>query len=306
MTTNNSIFNKIIYNSLNLDYPNKIIDYENQTNKTVCKIMNNFIDTYKDYFNDKIFVLISQDDIYSLIAYNILKNIQGTYTFNLKILGKRKNLKKYIPKKEFISKIKINSKKIKQDIIFISSFNPIYKVENSSKVYKNLNSDSSFKIIDIFTPMQFYILSSFYSIKDQDLLKKFKEKDFLDFRWFTLNNGTFQKDSCIFNNNYFTNIVDKYLKEKEVYLIKFLGDNSDFSIFDDIIRTNNICLYFFDKEKKEFLETNLNMYINPINCINENNANNIVLTKLFIQTNIKYKFLGEWAQEEKEKIIRGD
>lgn len=306
METNNLISNKIIYNFLNLDYPNKIINYENQTNKTVCKVMNHFIDTYKDYFNNKIFILISQDDIYSLIAYNILKNIQGTYSFNLKIFGKRKKLKKHIPKKEFISKMKINSKKIKQDIIFISSFNPIYKVENNSKVYKDLGSDSFFKIIDIFTPMQFYILSNFYSIKDQNLLKDFKKEKFLDFKWFTLHNGTFQKDPYIFNNEYFINITNKYLKEKEIYLIKFSGNNSDFPIFDNIIKTDNICLYFFNKEKEKFLETNLNPYINSMNCINEDNTNNIILARSFIQTNIKYKFLGEWTKEEKEKILRGD
>ena len=169
MNVYNNISYKIIYNYLNLDYPNGLISYSDQTNKTICKIMNDFINIYKNDFDFKTFILVSQDDIYSLIAYNILKNIQGMYKFNLKIIGKRKNTKEFIKKNNFINKFKL--KKIKQDnIIYISCFNPIYKVKNNKNTFKELRANNCYNIIDKFTPLQFQIISEFYAIKNEKLL----------------------------------------------------------------------------------------------------------------------------------------
>lgn len=301
MEINNNVFNKIIYNYLNLDYSNNLIDYENQTNQTVCKIMNNFIDTYKNNFNNKTFILMYQDDIYSLIAYNILKNIQGVYHFNLKIYGKRKNTKQYIKKNEFVNFLKF--KRIKQEnIIYISCFNPIYKVKNSPILFKELSYNDCYKIINKFTPYQFEILSKFYSIKKEILLDEFKLNFFIQFKQFTSDIQSFLDEKPdIFKNKYFSDMVEYELKNSKFYLIKLNGNESDFELFDRLIKLNEVCFYFYDnnKEKEDFLKLNLNNYVPTANIINKNNSNNYELVNLFLKTNMSYTTWGCWTKNEK-------
>lgn len=301
MNADNNILHKIIYNYLNLDYPNGLISYSDQTNKTICKVMNDFINTYKNDFDSKNFILIYQDDIYSLITYNILKNIQGIYNFNLKIFGKRKKTKKYIKKNNFINKFKI--KKIKQDdIIYISCFNPIYKVKNKKNVFKELRTNNYYNLIDKFTPLQFQIISEFYAIKDEKLLQEFKQDYFLDFKWFTLHEGTFQNnfDTDIFNNEYFNNIFKNEFNKTNIYIIKLNGNENDFPLFDYLRNIDGINLYFFDNKNLNFLQTNLNFYINPKNAIKNYNSNNYLLARSFSKINAKIFYLGEWTEEEKK------
>lgn len=301
MNVDNNILHKIIYNYLNLDYPNGLISYSDQTNKTICKVMNDFINTYKNDFDSKNFILIYQDDIYSLITYNILKNIQGIYNFNLKVFGKRKKTKKYIKKNNFINKFKI--KKIKQDdIIYISCFNPIYKVKNKKNVFKELRTNNYYNLIDKFTPLQFQIISEFYAIKDEKLLQEFKQDYFLDFKWFTLHEGTFQNnfDTDIFNNEYFDNIFKNEFNKTNIYIIKLNGNENDFPLFDYLRNIDGINLYFFDNKNLNFLQTNLNFYINPKNAIKNYNSNNYLLARSFSKVNAKIFYLGEWTEEEKK------
>lgn len=300
MNVDNNILHKIIYNYLNLDYPNGLISYSDQTNKTICKVMNDFINTYKNDFDSKSFILIYQDDIYSLITYNILKNIQGIYNFNLKVFGKRKKTKKYVKKNNFINKFKI--KKIKQDdIIYISCFNPIYKVKNKKNVFKELRTNNYYNLIDKFTPLQFQIISEFYAIKDEKLLQEFKQDYFLDFKWFTLHEGTFQNnfDTDIFNNEYFDNIFKNEFNKTNIYIIKLNGNENDFPLFDYLRNIDGINLYFFDNKNLNFLQTNLNFYINPKNAIKNYNSNNYLLARSFSKINAKIFYLGEWTEEEK-------
>ena len=81
----------IVYN-MNLDYQ-KEFNYEEQTNRTLNTIMNNFVHNYKNMFNTHTFILEYQDDVFGIITYNILKNIQGIYNFDLKVFGKVKKTK---------------------------------------------------------------------------------------------------------------------------------------------------------------------------------------------------------------------
>lgn len=301
MNVYNNISYKIIYNYLNLDYPNGLISYSDQTNKTICKIMNDFINIYKNDFNFKTFILVSQDDIYSLIAYNILKNIQGMYKFNLKIIGKRKNTKEFIKKNNFINKFKL--KKIKQDnIIYISCFNPIYKVKNNKNTFKELRANNYYNIIDKFTPLQFQIISEFYAIKNEKLLQEFKQNYFLDFKWFTLHDGTFENNAGIdiFNNEYFYDIIKNKFNQINTYIIKLNGNENDFILFDSLIKTDGIFLYFFDNKNIDFLKENLNFYISPKNAIKNYNSNNYLLAKSFHKFNMNITYLGNWTEEEKD------
>lgn len=149
-----------------LDYfdNTKFTNYENQTNYTLCCIMNNFIAKYKKDFNNKIFILEYNDDIYSTIAYRILKNLQGVFNFNLKVKGSCKIYEKEINKKDKISIIDriVNRKKNR---IFISCYNPIYDVISSNATHIKTNSEKFF-IINRFTKEQFKIMCKFFCVKD--------------------------------------------------------------------------------------------------------------------------------------------
>lgn len=300
MEINHSIISTLIYHSLNLDYPRGRTSYDNQTNVTISTIMNDFIHKYKNDFKNKTFILIYNDDIYSLIAYQIIKNIQGLFSFNLKVDGKRKNTKTEISKKDFLNyfqKKKLN----KDNIIYISCFNPIYKVKNNENSFKELSHNNEvYNIIEKFTPLQFQIMSEFYSIKNNKLLQEFYKSYFVKLKWFTLHPEKFQNKIDFFIDEYSSEIIDESLQNKIIYLIKLNGDENDFPLFDKLLNTNGIFLYFYDSEKINFLEVNFNFYIEPRNKIDKNNSNNFILAQKFLRSGINIEYFGNWTEEEKE------
>lgn len=245
-------YNLSIYNKMNLDYNRHIISYEDQTNKTINKIMNNFINKYKNDFDKKQFILLYNDDIFSLIAYYILKNIQGLYNFNLKIKGKRQNTKKHINRKLFVNKFKRY-----KDVIYISCDNPLYKVKNKGVSFNKLKYNDSYKIIDRFTPDQFVIISKFYSINDLELLSEFSKDYFIEFQ------------RAIIDID-FTKYFDYFdTKEKILFLVKLEGNENDFKIFDKIINIDKPIIFCYNKEKYNFLNENLNPFIRNSNIIRQ-------------------------------------
>lgn len=289
--------NELFRYGLNLDYPRPDIDYLNQTNTTVSKIMNDFVGQYKNNFKDKKFILFYNDDIYSLIAYQILKNIQGIYPFTLQLYGKRKNTKKLINKKEFLTFL--SKKSSIKNAIYISCFNPIYKVKNSKISFKELSNPNCYCIIDKFTPTQFRILSNFYHINDSKLLRDMTTKKFLDFDNFTLYRDV-KNINSISKNSFYLGCKDFYNetinKITEINLIKFKGNKDDFTLFDKVLKNcdNKIYYYFYDKKSYQFLIENFNPYINSVNVINEYNSNTILQNPLKIQCN----YIGDWTSEE--------
>ena len=159
-----------LFHNMNLEYykyDNKF--EENETNIIFNKITNDFIGKYKDYFN-KDFILYYTDDVIGLISYYLLSTISQISEFTFKIYCKTKIKKtlKYIDKKHIIKKLKIKSDK---DIIFLSTFNPLYYVINEAKYYNFLNSNNS--IISCLTPKQLKNISEYYNIKDENLLSIF-------------------------------------------------------------------------------------------------------------------------------------
>lgn len=296
----NILRNKLIFNALNLDYPRANQNYINQTNTTISTIMNDFIKQYYNNFKDTYFILLYNDDIYSLIAYQILKNIQGIYPFKLKILGKRKNTKIETNKKDFLNYFQLNKIK-KENIIYISCFNPIYKVKNSILPFKELRNNC-YNIIEKFTPIQFKIMTNFYAIKNNKLLSEFNNGFFEQFCDFSNSKGFFQKCTLIFTNPYFDNIIKDI---KTLDLIQLQGNEEDFLIFDQIVKTSNnhICFYYYDINNKEFLMNNLNSYINPANIICNNNSNNITISNTLIKNGLIPNFIGNWLEKDKEKFL---
>ena len=247
----------IVYN-MNLDYQ-KEFNYEEQTNRTLNTIMNNFVHNYKNMFNTHTFILEYQDDVFGIITYNILKNIQGIYNFDLKVFGKVKKTKNlFYNNKDIITK-----RKLKQfdNIIKINCFNPLYYVDFSGKDFNDLSN--SISLIDSFTPQQLKYLCKFFNlndIKNKEILQPLLKMDF-----FTLN-------TLYVNFNNFTD--SKVLKEKYIINIpKFqvynlTGTEEDFPIFDLILKQEKESIYFYycPEDKEQFVINNLNHFINSRNA----------------------------------------
>ena len=231
---------------------------ENETNIIFNKITNDFIEKYKDYFN-KDFILYYTDDIIGLISYYLLSTISQISEFTFKIYCKEKIKKtlKYIDKKHIIKKLKI---KDNQNIVYLSAFNPLYYVINETKDYNILNSNNS--IIANLTPKQLKNISEYYNIKDENLLSIFSNNSVNNFINFC--NGEEGKLTELYNSI-------GYLyenKNPKILVYNLSGDESDFSIFDEIRENshNSIIFYNYSEELHDVIQYNLNPFIDARNA----------------------------------------
>lgn len=253
---------RLLKHNLNLDYQ-KNFNYEIQTDRTLNFIMNNFVKNNQQNFKNKIFVIEYQDNIFGILTYYILKNIQGVYPFNLKICGKIKQTKELIyNKKDIIKKWRIKNKK---NIIFINCFNPLYYVKFSKEDFNNLSN--SISIIDKFTPEQFSILCKFF------YLDREKYRHIIEPVWHEMQDTIFN----FYKNNYKKDFLLAATPKIKIWNLE--ANNEDFSLYDEILRNENetINLYICPKEKEDFLISNLSPYVNsrntPIKDYNLNLSN---------------------------------
>lgn len=246
---------RLIKHILNLDY-DKNYDYEKQTNITLNRIMNNFVKNHIDYFENSIFIIDYTDDIYGFLTYSILKNIQGVYPFNLKIIGKVKRTKKLFYNKKDIIRVK---RKFNKNVIFINCFNPLYYVDFPAKKFNNLSN--SISLIESFTPEQLYFLCEFFALnkeKYRKILSPILSK-------ITPNLINFYQEKG--------NIKD-YKEQSfnlpKIKLWKLKGTDEDFPIYDEILKTENDFINIYecpkDNEKIQFIKINLNYFINARNA----------------------------------------
>lgn len=240
---------RMIAHNMNLDYQT-ISDYEHQTDRTLNRIMNKFVADYKDYFDTHTFVLEYQDNIFGVLTYYILKNIQGVYSFDLKVYGKIKKTKKlFYNKKDIIKKWKL---KRLTNTIKINCFNPLYYVEFDEKDFNDLSN--SISIIKQFTPQQLKYLCKFFNIitvYNADVLAPLSNE---------------------FINNYFS--YGSFYKKKYsnpipgINKYHLTGTEEDFVTFDCILKEeeNTINFYYCPEDKEKWVKDNLNYYINSRNA----------------------------------------
>lgn len=159
---------KIQHFNLNLDYLPLNLSVELQTNNIINDKINSIMRKYSTHFREKIFILEYNDDLISVIAYNILSRISDISDLQFNIFGKAKRTKSYIfkkDKKKFISLRKI--RKIKDRCIFVSVLNPIYNVIPQNKNFKNLGASlaiDTIKLMENFTPQEMFEAQKFYGI----------------------------------------------------------------------------------------------------------------------------------------------
>lgn len=296
-----------LYHSLNLDYPQNGLSAESQTNALINQIMVRFISKYKDDFNNKYVILESQNDTLTLLAYTLLKNIQVIEPFQLLIFGKRHYLKKYIRKQKikekFIAKKQFDKLNQNNKVIFVSCYNPIYKVVNKKNNFNK--NDNTFEILKDFTPKEIQISNNFYNIK------------------ITRNDIKFSKNSLIKQYDIFCNgfleiksdllPFEIYNKKYPIYIVKFYENDMDKNkeILDTIVETDGMVFYYCEKSEDKYpiLSSNFQFFLkNKSNIPNKKyyNINSYGIVKqLYDENGLLEKpiFLGDFSPEEKDMWI---
>lgn len=305
---------------LNMDYKIEGLSLEKQTNFLINDIIN---DLYKKIDGSKIIVYEYNDDLISLIGYNVLKAVQAIKPFKLKIYGKKpKKTKKMIKAKEnFISQRKV--KKLIKDskCLIISSFSPIYKVGKIEHISNKINFTDhyDYKIMERFTPEEISMSQKFYHI---GYIKDYQKINGKKINVFDRELDTIQKK---------INDVESYLdwNEFEDYvvpacLILWIDDTDDVyneQLLQKAEQFDGLVFYFYvNGLKAPAILSNVTYNLLVKHTINRFNSKDYdsynylayCTVSQFYQywwdkgcADVKCKFIGNWPQERKEKITSG-
>lgn len=269
---------------LNLDYNDGLSAIDVQTNRLIAKNINILNNKIKEIENPVI-IFEDHNDKLSDIAYNILICIK-TVAPKCTIYNYGKNKRKGFQHLNFIKKILLKNK---ENIIYVTPINPIYKVLNNTEKFNILRRDS-FNILERFTIEELVEAGKFYNVD-------------------VFNSTHYIRGLSAFQNFY--NTKENYknipeLKEKyDIIFINLTGTNKDFEIFDEIKNTNDICFYYCDEDKiKDIVLCGINFYIeNKNNAITKDyNVNRRFNKNELLDSNIGIiKFMGEWNEELRKK-----
>ena len=273
---NKMLMNKLLRFELNLDYPMDNYSIEDQTNLLINKKINEFISIYAKDFNSKVFVYNYNDDIISLIGYEILLSIKSLYpNFKFYLYGKKRKTKKYLENKQkFISLRKIHKIccKGENNIIAINSYNSIYKVINYNKLSKVF---VDYELMEQFTPKEIFIAQTFYHIGyiKKDLIQN-NNKDIIAFQNWIEFRGDIDLEKFDIRN----------LREKVKVLLMKCGD-SDEEIGKKMMEVDNsedVILYFHNGKDLIINDKAYNFILKKTdNRLNEWNNNNEELLNEF-------------------------
>lgn len=312
-----SIMKKLILRyRLNMDYRIEGLSLEKQTNFLINDIIN---DLYKKIDSSKIIVYEYNDDLISLIGYNVLKAIQSIKPFKLKIYGKKpKKTKKMIKAKEsFISQRKVK-KLIKDSKCFIiSSFSPIYKVGNVGHISNKFDFQYNYELMNRFTPDEISVSQKFYHIgyiKDYQKINGEKINVFdkeLNSIQKKIDNVETYLNWDKFENYDVPNCLMLWLDENEEQNEQLLQKAEQF---------DGLVFYFYSKEYEAPILSNItyNFMVkhtaNRINRADYDSYNYLAYNAAsnFYQyywdkgcPNIKCEFSGNWPQEARDRITLG-
>ena len=150
---------KIAHFNLNLDYPIENIPIDIQTNALINKVLNNFYNLYKDNIQQYYIVYEYRDDCISFVGLRLLQILAEQMNFNFEIYGKVKKFKKKVGNARRVNEKEINKK---TNVLLISNFNPIYKVNQIEELSKKIKHDQRYNIVEQFTPDELSIAFNFY------------------------------------------------------------------------------------------------------------------------------------------------
>lgn len=264
-----------IINYFNINCPIYQDEVKN-TDLAISKIMSKFLTEYTIKIRQRYtFILDYRNDIFSLLAYSIIKNCISVSHLDIDIryLG---DLKTDIEKKYFrdIKPIGIKKATKMKKAILITGFNPICNVVNFGYFSKHF--------IDIFNPLESFTPNNLKMIQDY----YYSNEDFKDFY---INNLGKRTEEESYWNKFFSYPVAAVSKENNFNLEKFyyekinedvpvvvfslLGTEEDFELYDFILKSSkegNIHLYIVNGNLN-FVKTNLNFYIDSKNMVQDSN-----------------------------------
>ena len=267
-----------IINYFNLNCPVYNDEVKN-TDLVISKVIGQFLFEYSAKVRQGYTFIVNYDnDIYSLLAFALIKNCISVVKGNIDIryMG---TLKTEIEKEYFKGIKPIGFKKASKmkKAVLITGFNPICNVKHQEYLSKHF--------IDIFNPLEHYtpenirINQNFYFDKD-----KFSDFYFTD--------TGFETQRQLYWKEYFSYPItevkeeyhfnpDKFYEENidesiPVVVFSLLGTEEDFDLYDFILKSSkegNIHLYIVngDEGKIDFVKTNLNPYIDPRNMLQDIN-----------------------------------
>ncbi len=290
---------KILHHSLNLDYQQNGISAENQVNQFINYIMNSFLlKFHEEDFKTKYFVLEFQNDMLSLITYNMLKALQSVYNFQILIYGKHSQLNSYIKryknhknKERTINIFTFNRLKKENRMVLISCYNPIYQVVNITKKFNKF--DLCFNFIERMTQKEIFIAKDFYDIElsktDEAIFQNTLVCDFQSF--------------CDGENASLFNWKNESLSiPKEIHIVKLTNDNeSNNELLNDIVKTQDMVFYECDEDllKYPILFSDFQFYLkNKSNIAGYWNVNAYSIVQTLIRDyNVKVIYHGEVNQQ---------
>lgn len=240
MTTLNA---KIKHFNLNLYYPistNAVAE----TNWIIQQTLNNFLDKYGKYESTHTFILEYQDDILSVICYRMLQSLTSVSNIRVNLFGKHKITKKYVKDAKFISKWKLNRLLKRENIIYISTFNPLYQVVKTDKIFKSFNMDNVImtELINKFCYSHLLTAREFYHIGyiKNDLIEDSRCADFEN--WCCAGAAENQRFNPKVWQDYELNFVGADYDNDKIYVIKLTSD----------LKQNNIILQRMENEDAMF------------------------------------------------------
>lgn len=275
-----------VINYFNFDGP-LYEDEGRNTDYSVAKAIRTFIEKYKSEIRQNYtFIIDYQNDIFSLLAYKIIKSSSSVVgkDYDIRYCGK---LKTEEEKAYFKNERPIGIKKAQKlkKAVLITGFHPICNVID-------LNYFSKFFIeiynpLEHFTPQCLSILQDYYTDKEKDkaiIIENLGERDVKEKFWFDYFSYPMKYPDTL-------DIIRVNVKMEKDNLVPpyvcftLSGTEQDFPLYDFILKSSkegNIHLYIIPEDKVDFVKTNLSPYLDFRNQINDLNLITKEEAKVFI------------------------
>lgn len=197
---------------------------EIQTNQYIQNRMNILVSYLKNHKNIKYIILDYKDDMLSYINYSIVSNYFQFLNNNYKLLffGKIKKTKDYIYNyKQYKILNKFNYKKYINNSLYISGFNPMYKVNDTLKISNKF--PLKLNLINLMSSDEIICSLDFFQVKNNNYSKdSYEFQSSVPFKLYTSKclNTTYKIPELIDleDNNIKYNIfhISKNLSEEEL------------------------------------------------------------------------------------------
>lgn len=264
-----------VINYFNFDGP--LFEKEDQnTDYSVAKTIRSFIEKYKSEIKQRYtFIINYQNDIFSLLAYKIIKSSSSVVgkDFDIRYCGELKTPRE---KEYFKNERPIGLKKAKKlkKAILITGFHPICNVISLNYLSKNFIE--IYNPLEHFTPHSLNILQEYYTNKEKDkeiIIKDLGYRNEKEKFWFDYFSYPLEEKDCL--EVIRQNIkIDKEGKSTPIACFSLSGTEKDFPLYDFILKSSkegNVHLYNIPKDKIDFVKINLYNYIDFRNMVNELN-----------------------------------